>query len=294
MLQKKIIDQFPEISFVKLIYRALCNHLKIAVGSGKSESYPIDIVKLSKTFELDIIKVYHGLKILESNGNIHFSENGSRSTSIRWIVSNIDLYNFQINNDKLMPLIRHILRSNTSSLNEYIKLNELKIMKALRINQPTLNEHLKALEKYGIVEISWKSKLPIITFLEERKTDDYFKIKKEAYRDKKERAINKLNFAINFTQTNKCRSNQLLNYFNQKEKKPCGKCDVCYSEQLGSKKDIEKHIIEFLESPKTLTQIQVYLKAKESIIKDALQKLLIKEKLIADENKQQYSLKKNN
>jgi len=291
VLKQKIIHQFPEISFVKNIYMALCNYLKIAIGSGKGESYSIDIVNLAKTFNLDLLKTFNGLKILEKNGNIHLSESGKKTTSIKWIAQSIDLYNLQIKNKVLSPLIRNILRNYENSHMQYVSLNELKLMRDLKLSQEGLNNQLKDLEKFGMLEVSWRSKLPLITFLEARKKDDALIVKKEVYEDRKQRAIEKLTAVQDFTKTNLCRSNQLLAYFNQKEKEDCEKCDNCFSKKQSSNKEIEKSIIEFIKEPRTLTEIQISLKINEEVIKNCLQKLLIKEKLIIDKQNQKYSIK---
>ena len=55
---------FPSIESVKMTYRALCNYLKIAIGSGNQETYHFDFKSLTSKFELEIKKTYHSLKIL--------------------------------------------------------------------------------------------------------------------------------------------------------------------------------------------------------------------------------------
>ena len=45
-----------------------------------------------------------------------------------------------------------------------------------KIDEKDLTNQLKYLEKYGVIDVTWKSNLPIITFIENRIADNYFSI----------------------------------------------------------------------------------------------------------------------
>ena len=47
ILKLQVARQYPPIEIIKTTYRALCNHLKIAIGSGKEETYPFEIKNLT-------------------------------------------------------------------------------------------------------------------------------------------------------------------------------------------------------------------------------------------------------
>ena len=66
---------------------------------------------------------------------------------------------------------------------------------------------------------SLENKTPDNYLLRSQKTDDTFSIKKSAYHDLKERAFQKINAVKKFLETKSCRSNQLLEYFDQKNQK---------------------------------------------------------------------------
>src|SRR5690554_7549412 len=50
-LRQRIAQQFPPIDFIKTVYRALCNHFSIAIGSGMNESYGLNIKELVKKYD---------------------------------------------------------------------------------------------------------------------------------------------------------------------------------------------------------------------------------------------------
>ncbi len=81
-LEAKVLAQFPEIETVKLVYRALCNYLKIAIGSGDSETYAVDFNEFTKRFNLSPAVAYPALKLLEMNGDLVFSEDAFHSSRV--------------------------------------------------------------------------------------------------------------------------------------------------------------------------------------------------------------------
>lgn len=250
--------QFPPVETIKRTYRALCSYLKVAIGSGENESYPIDFSKFSNTFNLDILETYNSLKILEKNGDLQLSENSFKETSLQWNVSNLELYNFQIKHEQYRPLISFILRSYTASFDEFVELRSARILKHLAISKTILENQLKQLEKYGIANIEWQNDLPTVTFLHERLPDDYLNLSSEAYANRKKYSTEKLRSALNYIQNDQCRSQQLLSYFGQ-DSCSCGKCDVCQQEFREGQKTalLKDDIIDFFQIPKSQHEVDL-------------------------------------
>jgi ATP-dependent DNA helicase RecQ len=196
-LNERFVMQFPTIETIKLTYRALCNFLKLAIGSGKDETYHFDIRELCQTFKLDLIQTYSSLKILELNGNLSFSEGVFSPTRIKFCVGNTELYNFQIKNEKLRPLSTLMARSYPGIFEHFFELNEREFCKRLNIQQAELDRQLKTLEKQGIIDVTWRSNLPSVTFIHERQADDYLNLNPDVYINRKLNAQTKLDGAFN-------------------------------------------------------------------------------------------------
>ncbi|MFM8242562.1 MAG: RecQ family zinc-binding domain-containing protein, partial [Crocinitomicaceae bacterium] len=276
--------QFPPVETIKRTYRALCSYLKVAIGSGENESYPIDFSKFSNTFNLDLLETYNSLKILEKNGDIQLSENSFTETSLQWNVSNLELYNFQIKHEKYRPLISFILRSYSASFDEFVELRYSKILKHLSISKTELEDQLKQLEKYGIANIEWQNDLPTVTFLHERLPDDYLNLSPEAYANRKKYSAEKLNAAIDYLKKDTCRSIQLLNYFGQ-DSATCGKCDVCQLDLLEGQKatQLRDEILDFLAYPKTQQEVDLKFGYENNPIKKII-RILLHEGFLSFEN----------
>jgi ATP-dependent DNA helicase RecQ len=277
-LKKRQSSQFPPIETIKRTYRALCSYLKIAIGSGDNETYPIDLLDFSKVFKLDLLETYNSLKILEKNGDLELTENAFVETSLQWNVSNLELYNFQIKNEQFRPTITAILRAFTNTFDEFVELKTSRILPHLKMSKKEFERQLELLEKYGIANIQWQTDLPTMTFLHERLPDDYLQLSKEAYSVRKKFSEDKLCSALTYMEKSTCRSKQLLEYFGQNSKS-CGKCDVCMAElQEGNKiESYREEIIQFLENPKSLQQIEEKFGLKNQVVKQIIRSLLQEE-----------------
>jgi ATP-dependent DNA helicase RecQ len=259
-IQRKVDMRFPDNEDIKRVYRALCNYLQIAIGSGKEESFPINIADFIKRYDFDAIMVFNSLKILELNKNIVFSENALYQTRMRFIVGNKQVYNFQVKYEKCDKLVAMISRTHSGIFDQFVDLDERGLMKQLRISKNDLLQQLKFIEANGIAEFNWKTELPQVTFLHERLPDDYLTIAANVLKTRKDVALEKLSKVEDYLTKPLCRSIQLVNYFGQEGEK-CGSCDVCRAER---KKDLTKEeitaiVLEKLESPLSYMELKQHI-----------------------------------
>lgn len=229
-MQERLLAQFPPIDAIKLVYRALCNYLKIAIGSGEGETYPVSFSDFTKRFRLDAAHVYPAFKILEMNGDIVFSEHSFRGSRVKITINNAHLYAFQLSHATVDPLITWLCRNYGGIFDQFFEIDEKDCCRRLKITQAELNKQLQFLETHGIIDITWRTSDPQVTFLHERRPDDYLEIRPEHYLHRKERALERLSAMKTFIETEECRQVQLVRYFGQ-DGKACGKCDVCKRQQ---------------------------------------------------------------
>ena len=279
-LENRLSAQFPPIETVKTTYRALCSFLKVAIGSGENETYPIDLSLFCQTYKLEMNQTFNSLKILESNGDIQLNENAFQETTLQWNVSNLELYNFQIKYENFRPLISVILRNFTSSFEEHVPLKTHRLLDQVKLTRKEIDLQLKSLEKYGIADIIWQNDLPKITFLHERLPDDYLQLYPEAYQNKKSYATHKLQAAISYLRTDTCRSQQLISYFGQ-ESTTCGICDVCQSSKRkeGEFKLLNEALIDLLREKKSLQEIEIAFGINNDQVKIILRLMLHENKI---------------
>ena len=277
-----IEQQFPPLETIKSTYRALCNYLHLAIGSGEGETFPIQLNTLCSTYRLELIPTFQSLKILEMNGDILFSESVFTPTKLKFLVGNTSLYSFQIKYERVSKLISFLTRSYPGIFDYYFAINEDFVSKKIGVTESELVKQLEFLEKNGMVDISWKSDAPKVTFLHERLPDDHMRLTDEVYRNRKERAFNRFEQARNYITGQHCREQYLLAYFGQ-QSAPCGRCDYCKAQRKEQKTMLEIAsiiVFQLKSSSKTLTELEHQIGEQYlPEIKQALQHLLLEEKI---------------
>lgn len=281
-LERQLEQKYPPIDEIKRVYRAICNYLKVAIGSGKDETYNFDLPAFSKAFDISPSVCYNSLKILELMGELSFSEGFFSPTKLKFVIGNEALYNFQIQNEKFHPITVFLSRSYSGLFNDFVQIHEDEICKRLKITPKEVENQLKQLEKYGVIDINWKSDSPTITFLRERMPYDYLEIKPEVYHYRKNIAEDKLKAVKSFLTENKCRSMQLINYFGI-DAEPCGKCDNCLkNDDSKSQQAHENSVLDFLaDAPKKDIEVKsIFL--DPIVFKQTIRKLMVEEKIQFD------------
>ncbi|MBU2020452.1 MAG: ATP-dependent DNA helicase, partial [Bacteroidetes bacterium] len=148
-LQEQLDISYPQTSEMTLVYRALCNHLKIAIGSGKDETYEIDLAKLTKQFNLSPMTTFYCMKALQLNGNLQFNDSFFNPTKLKFAIGNTELYSFQVRNERVTPLISMLSRTYPGIFDLFFEIKEDEFIKRLSINKEELDSQLKFLEKMG-------------------------------------------------------------------------------------------------------------------------------------------------
>lgn len=279
-LKEKNEQLFPPIDTVKTTYRALCNFLKIAIGSGNQETYSFDFQSLISKFQLDIKNTYHSLKILELNNDLVFNENSFHPTRLRIAVGNTELYSFQIKNSKFTPLLSILTRNFPGIFSNFFEINEKDIAEKIKVNQLYIENQLRELEKFGVIDINWKSNLPTVTLLHERLPNDYINLSTEVYSHRKKVAFERLSSVIDFLENNnECRQKKILRYFNQTSNN-CEACDFCLSNKIDiADNNLEKDILDTLNQKQSINDLYKNINKPEKDIILALQKLILSEKI---------------
>ncbi len=254
--QSDIIDlkhfherSFPPLKEIKRIYNSLGNYFQLAIGSGKDQSMPFDLVDFARNYSMDPFLVFNALGFLEKEGYLAMSEALSNPSRIMFMVDNEALYRFQVANPKYDAFTKLLLRSYTGLFTEFTKIKEDEIAVRAGIDVDTVKQMLQEMHRMEIMHYKPQNEAPMITFLEERMAAADLTISKEVYRERKVFARRRMEAMSRYaTSGDKCRSLMLLAYFGEKGGQRCGQCDVCLEMNKAGVSSYEfKQIVELIK-----------------------------------------------
>lgn len=234
-LIEKVNTKFPSLELIKQIYNALGNHLQLAFGSGKDQSYPIDLNEFCDKYNMQLMLVYNGLKFLESTGYIELTEGMYQPSRLKIVGTQLQLYQEQVKDAKMNTLIQFILRTHMGIFDEYSNINEFIIAQKTNLPKKDVIEKLTYLMKLELVDYIPQNNKPQITYTTERLPEANLLFSPRFYKDRKDLAFDKMKSMILFLESDKCRSVLLLEYFGEKNVQPCGKCSACLEKNKSEK-----------------------------------------------------------
>ncbi|MBN1180791.1 MAG: RecQ family ATP-dependent DNA helicase [Bacteroidales bacterium] len=227
-LEERVINNFPEITEIKRVYQALCNYLQIPYEGGKGQVFDFKIADFTSRYNLNVLHAFNCLKFMQREGYLELTDEINNPSRIHFIVDRNELYRFQVANANLDSFIKLLLRSYTGLFSEYTKIDEGQLARRAGITIDQTYTFLNKLSSLKIIHYIPQKRTPLIIFTEERLEDKSILISKENYDARKKFYVERLNSMMDyFTSTTKCRSQILLNYFDEKDAYRCGQCDIC-------------------------------------------------------------------
>lgn len=253
-LQNNIELQYPNRDIIKKVYYAICNHLRIAIGSGHELQTTIDFKAVAESFNMKLATIVYAFPFLERAEYFSLSTTANYSSTLQFLMQGNDLYELQVRNKNFDNLIKLLLRSYSGLFESQTRIKEADISKRFQMNVSKIKALLVQLHELEVIDYRPASSLPTLTFLQPRIDIKQLRIPKSILEERKQLSIQKTKAVLEYAlEHDKCRSVVLLNYFNDYTAQPCGKCDVCLSKKepinLSDKqfKLIENTILELLK-----------------------------------------------
>lgn len=294
-LKKRIADNFPPKETIKEVYDALGNYFTLAVGSGGYVTFPFDIIDFCTKFHFPILVAYNSIKILQQAGYLELTDEEDSAALVRFMVKKDDLYHLK-NSSEQEELIHLLLRSYTGLFTDTKAIHEETLCARLGWTQDQLYKTMVSLSQEKIIYYIPRKKTPFLTYVREREETSRLILTKEAYDDRKNRYISKVESVLKYAnEANICRSQMLLNYFGEKNTAPCGVCDVCLAKKENEISEqefalIREKVRETLRlNPAHLYEIIRTVSAKEPKIIHVLRFMLDNEEITLDQS-MKYSI----
>ncbi|EKB49891.1 RecQ family ATP-dependent DNA helicase [Cecembia lonarensis] len=252
VLEERSATAYPPADFLKKIYQSLANYFRIAVGSGFMSSFDFDLSNFVSTYNVELLSSYNALKVLQEEGLLELNESFFSPSTMKFLVDQSKIYEFQIANAKLDPLVKILLRSYGGELfMDFLKIQEGKLAKALNLSEQDVIRMLKHMDKVGVIAYNQRKDQPQITFLTERYDAGKLPLNLRRIEERRRNAIVKAAAMVTYVkQKTMCRSNQISFYFGEDTDVRCGICDVCIAqkkEQVNEEQHLKNIIIQNLK-----------------------------------------------
>ena len=250
----------PAIQVIQDTYQMLGNYFQLAIGSYPDESLDFDFGTFSKQFDKHPLEIFNALKVLENQGLIQLSEAFFNPSKAAFRMDQRQLYQFQIANMSFDAMIKGLLRLYGGELYNYpITINESQLAALLGLSVAECKALLSQLAEREILDYYPRKDKPQLTFLTPRKEVSRLNMDNKGLEIRKKLILEKMEAVIAYLHNeDRCRTQQLLEYFGELNDERCGVCDNCLErkkhqteEQL--KSDYEKRILALLHEVDSMT-----------------------------------------
>ena len=235
-LKNRFEQQYPSIEEIKQIYHHLGNYYQLAFGAGEGLSLEFDLADFCNRFKLDPFRTLHGLKFLEHDEYIALTETVFLASRVQVLSNSADLYRFQVEQPTYDQFIKVLLRSYGGIFDQLSAVKESDLGKRPGINRNEVVKILQKLQTLQIINYIEQTDKPHLLFIKPRADTSHLLIDRRYHEDRYQVHQLQIESIINYVVNDKCRSEQLLNYFNEAHAPICGVCDVCLHNKKASKK----------------------------------------------------------
>lgn len=280
--KQQFLSTLPDVAFVKQVYSKLNNYFQISYGELVSDSLSFKFNEFCKRYEFNPNMTFNAIRILDQNSVLSLAENFKEKTTLQFIASKNEIFNYLDKNRKTAPIIQTILRT-YGGITEYeTKIDLYMLSRKTDVNEGRLKKILQQLADDRIAEYVNNTSDLEITFLVPREDDLTINLFAKKIKDFNQVKQNNMAAMLGYVSNKKlCRSIYLLNYFGEKTAEKCGTCDICTKKKVvASPHDLEKRVMELLEiRPHTSRQLEKAIEAKEKELLKTLERLLEDERV---------------
>ena len=275
--KKQFLSTLPDVSFVKTVYSKLNNYFQISYGELISEPLAFKFNEFCSQYAFNPNMAFNTLRILDQNSVLSLAENFKEKTTLQFVASKAEIFNYLDKNRKTAPIIQTILRTYGGITDYETKINLYMLSQKTGTGEERLKQLLQQLADDNIAEYHNHSSDLEITFLVPREDDHTINPFAKKIKDFNQVKVDNMAAMLGYIANQKmCRSVYLLNYFGEKSAEKCGTCDICTKKaKVSPPHDLEQKILELLEiRPHSSRQLERVTGTSEKELLNLLERLL--------------------
>lgn len=290
LAKKLFLNNTISKEFLKDVYKKLNNYFQVAYGEGYNEHFTFNLNAFCSQYQLPVLKTFNALQFLDRQGIITLINESSEKVKAQFIIPSKEVIRYVSLHRNEEEIITTILRTYSGIFETEVGINPNLVAKKSKATEKEVIDTLHNLEKANVVSLQLINNDSYITFNEVREDDltinrisKYLEIRNTTKYEQFKRIID---FIENETT---CKNVLLLEYFGEKNTKPCGKCSTCLKKKPTNAVSVVDKILSLLEEkPFTSKQIEAELNIDQEELIFALQMLLDKNKIKSNDKHQYY------
>ena len=257
LFKEQLERNLPTIKEIKEIYKKMFQHFQIGNGELLETPFEFNFLEFCEKYGFSSSKVTTCLKLLSNQGIVTVQTDFNKKSLVHFTTTSKKVINFTKNNDKLHQFISVVLRNYGGIFEQETKIDEYYLAKKAGITNQQVRKYLTKLEDAEVLIYKQAELSTEVLFLhprEDEKTINRNAKEIQHYIDqKRKKAADLIDFIKNNTL---CRSKQILTYFDEKETKVCGICDVCLSNKKAPP-SLRNNILELLSKTTAISSLEI-------------------------------------
>lgn len=291
LINKRISDHFPEKKFIATVYEKLAYYYEMAMGDGQGCTYGFSLADFCQQYALPIIPTESALRILTRMGYIEYIDEIDYSARLRITSTREELYRTKEQDTTNENILNIVLRHYSGLFSDEVFIDEKFIYTQAGITKRELYKRFIDMQHQGILKYVPSRRTPVITWKKNRVETDMLNFADDIYTDRKQEYIERIGSIREYTTRRVgCRSAILLDYFGEKQNKPCMHCDLCLEKdssgiKKGEFKAISQDIEDMLSQKEGTTDNIFSLPYEKNHIESVLHRLAEEEIIYMTEGK---------
>jgi ATP-dependent DNA helicase RecQ len=248
--RNQFLDVLPDRQFLKDIYKKLNNHLQIAYGEGMDTEFPFNFNNFCRHYKLPALKTHNTLEFMDRQGILTLSKEFSEKITIQFLIPSREVMRYISLNPADEEMMLAIVRNYAGIFDIETAVNTTLITKKASATEQELTDLLQRLRHKDIISYRSAGNDSTIVFNEVREDDHTINRVAKFLEKQNDIKVKQFEAIIGYaTNTTKCKSRLILDYFNEGETTDCGICTYCITKnrQLRSPIDNATAILKTLE-----------------------------------------------
>ena len=219
---------FPSLEYMEDIYHKIHSYYEIPYDTGMGRQLKFDLNEFCSKFKLQRQAVYYSIIYMERTGHWTFSEDVDISTKVQIMASRGDIYDLQLEDERMYTLLEMLMRRYSGLFSYPVPIDEDYMASRIGVEIPMLRQLLYRLSLEHVIRYVPCDHATVIYLHHDRLRPKNLNLDPEKYNMLKSSFVEKVDKMIDYVQEEEiCRSSYLLDYFGQKDSKPCASCDIC-------------------------------------------------------------------